>query len=136
MAAEIEIYNPDTLCNPIGHYSNVARAKCDEVVYIAGQVALDAQANTVGKGDFLAQVAQTFANIEAALKSAGAGYANVIKFNTYLVHSQDVAPFYAFRDENYPKFFPNGVYPPNTLMIVDRLVREEFLIEIEAVAAI
>ena len=86
----------------------------------------------MGADDFDAQCVQTFANIETALKSAGAGWGNVVQFYTLLVHSQDIAKFMKYRLREFPKLFPNGVYPPNTLLIIDRLVKEEFLIEIQA----
>jgi enamine deaminase RidA (YjgF/YER057c/UK114 family) len=90
----------------------------------------------VGKDDFDAQCQQVFANIEAALKSQGAGFANVVEFTTYLVHSQDIAKFFQYRTREFPRLFAGGAYPPNTLLIVDRLVREEFLLEVAAVAAL
>jgi enamine deaminase RidA (YjgF/YER057c/UK114 family) len=52
------------------------------------------------------------------------------------VHSQDIARFYRWREQNYPKMFPDGKYPPNTLLVIDRLVQEQFLIEIQTVAAL
>jgi enamine deaminase RidA (YjgF/YER057c/UK114 family) len=58
------------------------------------------------------------------------------QFTTYLVHSQDIARFYRWREQNYPKMFPDGNYPPNTLLIIDRLVQEQFLIEIQTIAAV
>jgi enamine deaminase RidA (YjgF/YER057c/UK114 family) len=58
----------------------------------------------------------------------------VIKFTTYLVHSQDIESFMKIRAETFPKLFGGSQFPPNTLLIVDRLVKEEFLIEIEAIA--
>jgi enamine deaminase RidA (YjgF/YER057c/UK114 family) len=58
----------------------------------------------------------------------------VAKFTTYLVHSQDIERFMQVRAELFPKFFSGPLYPPNTLLIVDRLVKAEFLVEIEAVA--
>jgi enamine deaminase RidA (YjgF/YER057c/UK114 family) len=60
----------------------------------------------------------------------------VVQFTTYLVHSQDIAAFYRWREQNYPKMFPDGKYPPNTLLIIDRLVQEQFLIEVQTIAAI
>jgi enamine deaminase RidA (YjgF/YER057c/UK114 family) len=90
----------------------------------------------VGADDFDAQCVQTFANIEAALKSAGAGFANVVEFTTYLVHSQDIPKFMAYRLREFPKMFPGSAYPPNTLLMVDRLVQEGFLIEVQTVAAL
>jgi hypothetical protein len=32
--------------------------------------------------------------------------------------------------------FPDGAYPPNTLLIVDRLVQERFLVEVQTIAAL
>ena len=42
----------------------------------------------------------------------------------------------AYRGREFPKMFANGAYPPNTLLIIDRLVQEQFLIEVSAVAAL
>ena len=79
---------------------------------------------------------QTFANIETALKSAGAGWGkNVAQFCTFLVHSQDIPKFMKYRLREFPKMFAGSVYPP-TLLMVDRLVKEEFLIEVQATAAL
>ena len=136
MAAELNIYNPDALGPPMGQYTHVTRVKASEFLFIAGMLSGDAKGNLIGEGDFDAQATQVFRNIEAALKSAGASWGNVVQFTTYLVHSQDIPKFMAFRLREFPKMFPNGKYPPNTLLIIDRLVREEFLIEVSAVAAL
>ncbi len=134
--AQIKIYNVDALGKPLGQYSHVTRVKASETLYIAGMLAADKDGNVVGKDDFDAQCTQVFRNIEAALKSAGAGWANVAEFTTYLVHSQDIPKFMAFRLREFPKMFPNGVYPPNTLLMIDRLVGEPYLVEVQTVAAL
>ena len=126
--AEIRIGNVEALGKPLGQYSHVTRVKAAETLYIAGMLA-------PGDG-FDAQCTGVFRSVEAALKSAGAGWGNVAQFTTYLVHSQDIARFYRWREQNYPKMFPDGKVPPNTLLIIDRLVQEQFLIEIQTVAAI
>lgn len=133
---EIRIVNPETLGKPLGQYSQMTRVKASEFLFIAGQVAVDRDGNTVGVDDFDAQCRQTFANIAAALKSAGAGWGNVVEFTTYLVHSHDIAKFMAFRLREFPRMFPEGAYPPNTLLIIDRLVHEAFLIEVQTRAAV
>src|SRR5499426_806676 len=133
---EIRIVNPDTLGKPLGQYSQMTRVKASEFLFIAGQVAVDRDGKPVGVDDFDAQCVQTFANIEAALKSAGAGWGNVVEFTTYLVHSQDIAKFMKYRLREFPKLFPNGAYPPNTLLIIDRLVQEVFLVEVKVTAAL
>ena len=127
--AEIRIYNLDALGKPVGPYSHVARVRAGaDTLYIAGMLA---------SGEtFEAQCAAVYGQIEKTLQSAGAGWANVVQFTTYLVHSQDIAKFYRWREHEYPRMFPDGRYPPNTLLIIDRLVQEQFLIEIQTVAAI
>ncbi len=134
--AEIATFNPPGLGQPLGPYSQVARVKASELVFIAGQVAIDSAGNLVGADDFNAQCAQVFANIAAALAAVGAGWSNVVQFTTYLVHSQDIAKFTAYRGREFPRMFAGGAYPPNTLLIVDRLVQEPLLIEVQAIAAL
>ena len=131
---DIKILNPDALGKPLGQYSQITRVKASEFLFIAGQVGADKDGKTAD--DFDAQCVQTFANIEAALKSQGASFANVVEFTTYLVHSQDIAKFMAYRKREFPRLFPSGAYPPNTLLIVDRLVQEPFLIEVQTIAAL
>jgi enamine deaminase RidA (YjgF/YER057c/UK114 family) len=133
--ADIKILNPDALGKPLGQYSQLTRVKASEFVFIAGQVGIHKDGKLASE-DFDAQCVQTFANIEAALKSVGAGSGNIVEFTTYLVHSQDIPKFMKFRLREFPKMFPNGAYPPNTLLMVDRLVQEPLLIEVSTVAAL
>ncbi len=134
--ADIQISNVEALGRPLGQYSHMTRVKAAEYLFIAGMLASDKAGKVIGKDDFDAQCAQVFGNIAAALESAGAGWGNVVQFTTYLVHSQDIPKFMAYRKREFPKFFPNGAYPPNTLLMVDRLVQEPFLVEVQALAAI
>ena len=60
----------------------------------------------------------------------------MVEFTTYLVDLQDIPKFMAFRLREFPRLFAGGAYPPNTLLIVDRLVQEQFLIEVQTVAAL
>ena len=126
--ADIRIYNVDALGKPLGQYSHVARVKAGETLYIAGMLAA---------GDsFDAQLSGVFSQIETALRSAGAGWGNVVQFTTYLVHSQDIPKFMQWRVREFPRMFPDGKYPPNTLLIIDRLVQEQYLVEVQTVAAL
>ena len=126
--AEISIRNVEALGKPLGQYSHMTRVKgASETLYIAGMVSPG--------DDFDAQCSGAFALIEKALASAGAGWKNVVQFTTYLVHSRDIAKFMAWRLREFPKMFPDGRYPPNTLLIIDRLVQEQYLIEVQTIAA-
>jgi enamine deaminase RidA (YjgF/YER057c/UK114 family) len=131
---QIQILNPDSLGKPLGQYSQITRVKASEFLFIAGQVGAGKDGKT--PADFEAQCELVFANIGAALTSQSVSFANVVEFTTYLVHSQDIAKFMAYRSREFPKLFANGAYPPNTLLIIDRLVQEQFLIEVSAVAAL
>ena len=136
MAAKVETYNVEILGKPLGQYSHVTRVKATELLFIAGMLASNKHGEIVGIGDFDAQCVQVFANVEAALESAGGKWANVVQFTTYLVHSQSIPQFMKFRLREFPRYFPSGINPPNTLLIVDRLVKEEFLVEVQTVAAL
>jgi enamine deaminase RidA (YjgF/YER057c/UK114 family) len=133
---DIQIFNPDTLGKPLGQYSQITRVKASEFLFIAGQVATNQAGQVVGAGDFDAQCVQTFANIEAALKACGATFGNVVEFTTYLTSPADIASFMKFRLREFPRLFPTGLYPPNTLLIIERLVKDEFWIEVQTVAAL
>ncbi len=130
----IQLLNPNGLGKPLGQYSHIARVKASEFLFIAGQVGVDQSGAT--PSDFDAQCTHVFANLGAALASQGASFANIVEFTTYLVHSQDIPKFMQYRTREFPRLFAGGAYPPNTLLIIDRLVREEFLIEVSAVAAL
>ena len=121
---------------PIGAYSQAMQVKAGSLVFVAGQVALNASGNLVGNGDVEAQTRQVFQNICQVLSSTGASFSQVVEFTTYLVGRSSIQPFLNARAALFPVLFPNGDYPPNTLLIVAGLVREEFLVEIKAIAAL
>ncbi len=133
---DIQIYNPDALGAPLGQYTHVTRVKASEFLFIAGMLSADPDGNVVGERDFDAQCTQVFANLHAALRSADADWSNVVQFTTYMVHSQSISEFMAYRLREFPKMFPDGKYPPNTLLLVDRLVQEPFLVEVQTIAAV
>ena len=127
--ADIRIENVEALGKPLGQYSHLTRVRAaGEALYIAGMLAPG--------DDFDAQCTGVFKQIETALKSAGAGWGNVVQFTTYLVHSQDIPKFIAWRLREFPRLFADGKYPPNTLLIIDRLVGEQYLIEVQTIAAL
>jgi enamine deaminase RidA (YjgF/YER057c/UK114 family) len=132
--SDIQFLNPDSMGKPLAAYSNIARAKASEYLFIAGQIGTDKDGRA--PADFEAQCALVFANIGAALSSQGAGFPNIVSFTSYLVHSQDIPKFAQYRAREFPRLFPGSGFPPNTLLIVDRLVREDLLVEVAAVAAL
>jgi enamine deaminase RidA (YjgF/YER057c/UK114 family) len=116
---------------PLG-YSHVVEVRGGRTFYIAGQLALDAAGKLVGQGDFPAQVAQVFENLKARLAEVGATFKDVVKLNYYLVDASDLASLREIRNR-----YINTENPPaSTLVVVKRLVAEEYLIEIEAIAVV
>jgi enamine deaminase RidA (YjgF/YER057c/UK114 family) len=125
--------NPPGLAKPQG-YAHVVAARGGRTVYIAGQVALDAAGNVVGKGDLEAQARKVFENLRTALRSAGAGFDDVVKLNTYVVNYRPEM-LDALRGVR-SAFLGDVAVPASTLLGVQALAREGLLIEIEAVAVV
>jgi enamine deaminase RidA (YjgF/YER057c/UK114 family) len=135
--ADISIYNVPSLGQPSGHFSHVARVRnASERLYIAGMVANDAGGKLVGAGDFEAQASQVFRNIEGALASAGATWHDVVQFTTYLTRAADIPAWRDFRSREFSRWFPDAKYPPNTLLVIDRLAADSYLIEVQTIAEI
>jgi len=132
---DIEIFSPPTLGKPRGQYSQITSVKAERTYYIAGQLSANAAGEIIGEGDFEAQCTQIFLNVQTALEACGLGWENIVQFTTYLVDPRDIPKFMAFRLRKFPEFFPGGKYPPNTLLIVARLVEEPFLVEVQPIAA-
>jgi len=128
--------NPPGTAPAQGLYSHVGSSSGGRLVFVAGQLSVNAKDEVVGKGDFEAQFNQVFSNLGDVLKGLGCDFNSVVKFTTLFVHSQDIATFMRLRSALFPKIFKGPLYPPNTIMVIDRLVKEDFLLEVEAVAAI
>jgi len=132
----IKFLSPDALGKPLGQYSHMAKVNAFDYLFIAGQVAVDASGNLVGADDFDAQCKQTFANIETALKSQGRASPTWSSSPPIWCTRRTSRNFMKFRLREFPRMFPSGAYPPNTLLIVDRLVQESFLVEVKVTAAV
>lgn len=132
----ITTLNPETLGVPRSTYSRAMRVTASEFLFVAGMAASDSDGNVVAARDFDGQCKQVFANIEAALHAAGAGFGNVVQFTSYLVDRTDLPKFASWRQHHFPAMFPNRIYPPNTLLIVDGLAHADYRVEVQAIAAL
>lgn len=115
--------------HPTRGYSHVAKA--GNTLYVAGQVAKNAQDEVVGRGDIRAQARQVYGNLQTVLEEAGSSLAGIVKMTTYLTHANFVVPWREVRNE----FFSDPM-PPNTLVVIESLASEDFLIEVEAIAVL
>ncbi len=125
--------NPDTAPRPIGPYSQVVRVETGDtaLLFISGQVAVDLAGNLVGPGDVAAQADQVYRNLAAILAAHGATFADVVKLNTYLVNIADRPALAAMRGR-----YLADPFPASTLVAVAALAHPDYLIEVEAVAAV
>ncbi|HJP70871.1 MAG TPA: RidA family protein [Candidatus Limnocylindria bacterium] len=132
--AGIEKLNPESIRAPGGTYSHLALVPAGaQLVVVAGQVGIGPDGEA---GDFTDQCAQAFANVGAALEAAGAGWADVIQTMTFLSRREDRSRLREWRTAEYARLFPDGRYPPNTLLVVDALASDDLLIEVQAIAAV
>ena len=133
--SRFRIFNPETMAKPTAGYSHVAEVTEGKLVYIAGQVAIDRTGNLVGKDDFRAQVQQVFENLKAAVEASGGSFHDVIKLNYYCAEAVDASQVPMVR-EIRDKYVNTANPPVSTFVVVKRLVRPEWLIEVEAVAVV
>jgi enamine deaminase RidA (YjgF/YER057c/UK114 family) len=126
----LELINPEELPTPES-YTHVIVATGSRLVFVAGQVADDAQGNLVGHGDLAAQARQAFANVGRSLAAAGAGPEQVAKLTIYVVHHR---PEY-LPDISEARMAVFGDHKPaDTLVGVETLAEPGYLIEVEAIA--
>ena len=121
---------------PGGQYSHVAVAPTGRLAFIAGQVAFDPEGNLVGRGDLAAQTRQVFANLQNILDNLGATPADIVELRTFIVGDDVVPRFREARKSAFDEMFPDGQYPPNTLLVVAGLASPDIEVEISAVVAL
>lgn len=127
--------NPATLYDSVQFgFSHAAVQEPGRTLHLAGQVAWDAAGDLVGPGDLAAQTAQALANLKLVLEAAGVTPAEVVRLRTYIVgHTPDklgvVLPLLG-------AFYGEAAPAPNTVIGVAALALPDFLIEIEATAAL
>ena len=116
---------------PVANYQMATRQDSGRLVYISGQVAWDAEGNTVGRGDIRAQARQVFQNLRQVLQEAGGDLSDLLKITTYVTRLDDYPTVVEVRQE----FFPDGL-PASTLIVVESLFHADWLLEVEGMAAI
>ena len=118
---------------PLGMYSHGVVASAGELVVVAGQVGMTATGG-VTVDDIVAQTKQAFENVRSVIEAGGCSMRDVVRLQTFLTRAGDIGGFMKARSEIFPEYFPDRVYPPNTLLVIHQLVRPELLVEIEAIA--
>ncbi|MEW2219955.1 RidA family protein [Streptomyces sp. NPDC006990] len=133
---------PVTLVNPAGlpaidAYRQVSISSGSRLVFVAGQVAWDAEGTTLGEGDLAAQVEQCYRNIGTALAEVGGTFGNVAKLTFHVVDwTPDKMPQLMEGVSRGVAATGAASAPPATLLGVAALDIPEHLVEIEATAVL
>jgi len=132
----VQLFNPDGLPKP-DVYRQVAVATGSRTVYVAGQVARDADGTPVAPGDLAGQVEQAYRNVATALAAVGGSFDDVVKLTVYVV---DWTPerMAALGEGVFRVVEALGVdlAKPITLIGVAALAEPDLLVEVEAVAVL
>lgn len=126
--------NPPELDTPPG-YSQIVDVSAGRFIFIAGQTALDRDGNVVGKSDFAAQATQVFHNLAVALQASGCTAANLVKLTVFLTDMDNLGLYREARNRFFASVTPPAA-PAVTLVEVSKLYGGDFMIEIEAIAAV
>src|SRR5213080_1573756 len=127
----VQRLTPESLFKPTA-YSQVVVATGRRLVFVSGQVSMDAEGKLVAPGDFAGQARQVYANLRTALEGAGAKAADVVKLTTYVVrYAPELRPLLP---EARAAIFDRGALPASTLVGVQALAEPGYLIEVEAIA--
>jgi enamine deaminase RidA (YjgF/YER057c/UK114 family) len=134
LSVSIRHVNPPELGTPPG-YSHVVEVRAGHLIFIAGQTALDQNGQIVGRNNFETQATQVFKNLNVALHSVGCTAANLVKLTVFFRNMDDLSTYREARDQFFATVTPPAA-PAITLVEVSRLYGSDFMIEIEAMAAV
>jgi 2-iminobutanoate/2-iminopropanoate deaminase len=130
--AKITRINPKTISKPFTNYAHVVTVEgAKKLVFCAGQVAADVKGNVLPPDNFEAQAKMVMKNLKAALAAGGARLSDVTKVTIYICNPHDVPKARGILFDYF------GKHPPgSTLCILRGLANPNFLLEIEAIAAV
>jgi reactive intermediate/imine deaminase len=119
------------LSKPVGVFSHAVKAEGKEFLFISGLTARDINGNIVGKGDMRVQTKQILENMKIILEEAEASFDHIVKVTVYVTDLRYFKEIHEVRAQYF-----KGDLPASTLVQVSRLVNEDCMIEIDAVAVL
>ena len=117
--------------DPLAPYAIAPAWRVGDLLFLSGQAAINEEGSIVGEGNFDAQLAQTFANIERVLAAAGSDLSKIVKVTIYMT---DMAHFPKIVEARQRYFTPP--YPADTTVEVKGLALPELMVEIDVTATI
>ena len=127
-----EVIRTELAPKPMGDYSQAWTVTGAKLIFLAGQVPVDMSGNPVGSGDIALQMRTVMENLKKVLEGAGASLGDVIKLNTYVTNMVE----YRERAGDIRREYFSQDFPASTLVEVKSLAHPEFMVEIEAIAAV
>ena len=127
-----EVIQTESAPKPLGDYSQAWSVTGAKLIFLAGQVSVDMSGNPVGSGDIALQTRTVMENLKKVLEGAGASLGDVIKLNTYVTNMAE----YRERTRDIRREYFSRDFPASTLVEVKSLAHPEFMVEIEAIAAV
>jgi enamine deaminase RidA (YjgF/YER057c/UK114 family) len=125
----MKFHNPAKSAQPSGPYSlGVEIPAGQRLVFLSGQVPVAANGST--PPGIKAQAELVWQNILNVLESAGMGVENLVKVNHYLTKSDSIPGYAEVRSRML-----GAARPASTMVLVQGLVKPEWLVEVEAIAA-
>ena len=122
--------NPSSIASPFAAYSHGVEAKATRLVLTSGQLGLAADGSVPEGAEAQAEIC--FANIDAILAEAGLDRSHILRLNAFVTDRSHMQGYMAARDAYLEGL---EVLPASTLVIVSGFTRDEFVVEIEAIAA-
>jgi 2-iminobutanoate/2-iminopropanoate deaminase len=122
---------PQSLWDPHPRYFQGVLVEPRRLLFIAGQTAVDGAGNIVGEGNIEAQTAMILQNIKTIIEEAGGSLKDLVSTTSYVTGTEHLGGFYKARRE----FFKEAL-PTSTTVVVKGLARSEYLVEIQAIAAL
>jgi enamine deaminase RidA (YjgF/YER057c/UK114 family) len=127
--------NPPTLLEPPGFTQVLVVENASKIVFVSGQVGIDASGKLIGAGDLKEQIRQAARNLKAALAAVNATPSDIVKINTYIVNYKQ-SDYAAIREARAELFPDGGAFPASTLVGVTSLAVDGLLVEMEATAVL
>ena len=104
------VIQPDNVYKPVGYpFSQAIRVPAGEFLFVAGQPAMDVEANTIGIGDMVAQTRQVYESLGNILESVGATFSNVVELTTFIVGRENLPAHLEVISELYPTYSLMGI---------------------------
>lgn len=119
------------LGSPLGHFAQATIAPPGRLVFISGMTARNAEGGITGVGDITAQTHQVCRNLRAAIEAAGGTLEDIARVDVYVRDMADFEAIHAVRRQYF-----TGVAPASTMVEVSGFVKQDYLIEINAIGVL